>query len=58
MFEDIEMGILAGKNAGMEVPEFHGEKDALEKKQLKERVLNLLDFTYEFWCLGIATNYS
>ena len=30
------VAILA-QNAGMEVPEFHGDKDSVEKKQLKEK---------------------
>lgn len=42
------VAILA-KNAGMEVPEFKGDEQAVEKKQLKERVLKLLDLTYKHY---------
>lgn len=44
--EAIEM---LAKNAGMEVPEFKGEEKTVEKKQLKERVLKLLDLTYKHY---------
>ena len=42
------VAILA-KNAGMEVPEFSGEKDVVVKKQTKERVLKLLDAAYKHY---------
>jgi len=40
---------ILAKNAGMEVPEFKGDEQAVEKKQLKERVLKLLDLTYKHY---------
>ncbi len=33
----------------MEVPEFEGEKEIIEKKRLKERILKLLDCTYKHY---------
>ena len=48
------VSILA-QNAGMEVPEFKGEKDSTEKKQLKERVLKLLDHTYKHYQKNLYT---
>lgn len=42
------VSILA-KNAGMEVPEFKADEQAVEKKQTKERVLKLLDLTYKHY---------
>ncbi len=48
------VAILA-KNAGMEVPEFHGDKESTEKKQLKERVLKLLDETYKHYQENLYT---
>ena len=40
---------ILAKNAGMEVPEFVGDKEILEKKKLKERILKLLDATYKHY---------
>ena len=40
---------MLAKNANMEVPEFTGERDVVEKKQEKERVLKLLDLTYKHY---------
>ena len=40
---------ILAKNAGMEVPEFTGEKDVLEKKKQKERILKLLDCAYKHY---------
>ncbi len=40
---------MLAKNVGMEVPEFTGEKEVVEKKQTKERVLKLLDLTYKHY---------
>ena len=40
---------MLAKNAGMEVPQFTGEKEAVEKKEIKERVLKLLDLTYKHY---------
>lgn len=40
---------ILAKNAGMEVPEFKGDKDVVQKKQTKERVLQLLDVTYKHY---------
>lgn len=45
-FEAIK--ILA-KNAGMEIPEYNGEKEVFEKKQKRERVLKLLDEAYKHY---------
>ncbi len=42
------IGILA-KNANMQLPEFKGDSKAVERKQLKERVLKILDLTYKFY---------
>lgn len=42
------INILA-KNANMEVPEYTGDHDVIEKKQEKERVLKLLDLTYKHY---------
>lgn len=42
------VSILA-KNAGMEIPEFVGEKDVIEKKKAKERMLKLLDSAYKHY---------
>lgn len=49
------VAILA-KNAGMEVPEFKGDKDAVEKKEIKERVLKLLDHTYKHYQKNLYTS--
>lgn len=51
------ISILA-KNVGMEVPEFHGEKDVAEKKQLKERVLKLLEHTYKHYQKNLYTQHA
>lgn len=48
------ISILA-KNVGMEVPEFQGNKDVVEKKQTKERVLSLLDHTYKHYQKNLYT---
>lgn len=40
---------ILAKNAGMEIPEFKGEKEIIEKKKLKERVLKLLDTAYKHY---------
>lgn len=40
---------LLAKNANMQLPEFKGDSGAVERKQLKERVLKLLDITYKFY---------
>ena len=40
---------ILAKNAGMEVPEFTGEKEIIEKKKAKERMLKLLDATYKHY---------
>ncbi len=40
---------LLAKNANMQLPEFKGDNKAVEKKQLKERVLKILDMTYKFY---------
>lgn len=40
---------ILARNAGMEVPEYTGEKDVLEKKKQKERILKLLDCTYKHY---------
>lgn len=53
-FQDA-VAILA-QNAGMEVPEFHGDKDSIEKKQLKERVLKLLEITYKHYQKNLYTS--
>ena len=42
------VAILA-KNAGMEVPQFNADKDVVQKKQTRERVLKLLDATYKHY---------
>lgn len=40
---------LLAKNANMEVPQFTGDAEVKERKQLKERVLKLLDVTYKHY---------
>lgn len=40
---------ILAKNAGMEVPEFTGDKEIIERKKEKERVLKLLDLTYKHY---------
>ncbi len=40
---------LLAKNANMQMPEFKGDSGAVERKQLKERVLKLLDLTYKHY---------
>ncbi len=40
---------ILAKQANMEIPEFKGEKDVVEKKQTRERLLNLLDSTYKHY---------
>ncbi len=40
---------ILAKNAGMEVPEFTGEQNIIEKKKNKERLLNLLDQTMKHY---------
>ncbi len=40
---------ILAKNAGMEVPEFVGDKEIIEKKKLKERILKLLDAAYKHY---------
>lgn len=42
------VAILAEK-AGMEIPTFQGDEKAVERKQMKERVLKLLDLTYKHY---------
>lgn len=42
------VNILA-KNANMEVPEFNGDKDIVEKKNKRDRVLKLLDELYKHY---------
>lgn len=42
------VAILA-KNAGMEVPEYKADEQAVEKKHTKERVLKLLDLAYKHY---------
>ncbi len=46
---------MLAQNAGMQVPQFQGEKDFVEKKQLKERVLKLLDHTYKHYQKNLYT---
>ncbi len=40
---------ILAKNAGMEVPALTGEKDILQKKHTKDRLLKLLDATYKHY---------
>lgn len=40
---------ILAKNANMEIPEFTGEKEIVEKKHKKERILKLLDATYKHY---------
>ena len=40
---------ILAKNAGMEVPEYSGDKEIIEKKKTRERTLNLLDESYKFY---------
>lgn len=40
---------MLAQNAGMEVPEFKADEQAVERKQTKERVLKLLDLTYKHY---------
>ena len=40
---------ILAKNAGMQVPEFVGEKDIIEKKKHRERILKLLDLAYKHY---------
>ncbi len=40
---------ILAKNAGMEIPEFTGEKEIIEKKKAKERTLKLLDNAYKHY---------
>ena len=40
---------ILAKNANMEIPEFTGEKEIVEKKHKKERILKLLDATYKYY---------
>ena len=40
---------ILAKNAGMEIPEFTGEKEIIEKKKAKERILKLLDCAYKHY---------
>ncbi len=40
---------ILAKQANMEIPEFHGERDAVEKKQKRERLLSLLNYTYKHY---------
>ncbi len=46
---------LLAKNVNMQVPEFKGDSDAVERKQLKERVLKLLDDTYKHYQQNLYT---
>ncbi len=46
---------ILAKNAGMEVPQYQGDKDSTQKKQLKERVLKLLDETYKHYQANLYT---
>ncbi|MBO5022116.1 MAG: DNA primase [Clostridia bacterium] len=48
------ISILA-KNAGMEVPQYQGTQENTQKKQLKERVLKLLDETYKHYQANLYT---
>ena len=40
---------ILAKNAGMEVPEFKADEQSVAKKQIKERVLKLLDLTFKHY---------
>ena len=40
---------ILAKQANMEIPEFRGEKEVVEKKQKRERILALLDFAYKHY---------
>ena len=40
---------ILAKNAGMQVPEFDGEQNIIEKKKNKERLLDLLDQTMKHY---------
>lgn len=40
---------ILARNANMEIPEFTGEKEIVEKKHKKERILKLLDATYKHY---------
>ncbi len=48
------ISILA-KNAGMEVPQYQGTQENTQKKQLKERVLKLLEETYKHYQANLYT---
>lgn len=40
---------MLAKNVGMEVPQFQGSEESVEKKQIKERILKLLDVAYKHY---------
>lgn len=40
---------ILAKNAGMELPEFSGDQDVIEKKKSRERLLKMLDETYKHY---------
>ncbi len=45
---------ILAKNANMEVPEFTGDKEIIEKRHKKERILKLLDETYKHYQENLA----
>ena len=44
---------ILAKNAGMEVPEFNGDQDVIEKKKSRERVLKMLDDSYKHYMANL-----
>lgn len=44
---------ILAKNAGMELPEFSGDHEIVEKKKSRERVLKMLDESYKYYMANL-----